>query len=406
MPHIHIMPNGSMTGTEIIDPKNGDLHWHMVDGVKTESSAFGPNHTHFSEGSESSKPEEKSSGEELEVKHFSGHVVECKQEERNGVPIGIVKGYIATWDLDRGRDRFERGAFLDSIGDHIDRKRQLRLKDHHGRTVGGFPFETLSEDEKGLFGIGEINLEVQQGREAFSLAKQGVLSDFSVGFVAEDFEYANQGMDRVIKKAVLFEGSIVDEPMNQRANITEVKSVVPFQDLPLASRERRWDADAALGRVRKATGSEESPSGTYRQAFLWFDRENAKEFDGYKLPIVDVVNGNLTVIPRAIFAAAAAMQGARGGVDIPEGDTAGVIRHIERYYEKMDIDSPFDEKSFSPEVTVRNIEQALKVFGFSRAEAKSLSSRIKLDNSENDEDTSYKDLLSEVKNLTESLKAN
>lgn len=161
-----------------------------------------------------------------ELKFVGGNVVNVKQEERNGVQVGIVEGYIATWDIDEGdffgiKDRFVRGAFVESILEHVQRRRQVRLKDHHGRTVGGFPIEFVKEDDRGLFGVGEINLEVQQGHDLFVLAKQRVLTDFSIGFSVVDFEM--DGDLRTITKAIIWEGSVVDEPMNRQANITQVK---------------------------------------------------------------------------------------------------------------------------------------------------------------------------------------
>lgn len=164
-----------------------------------------------------------------ESKAFGGYVVETKQEDRNGVPIGIVKGYIATWDIDRGSDRFVKGAFAESIAEHQQLKRQLRFKDQHYKTVGGWPAEFLKEDEIGLYGVAEINLVSQKGNEAYSLAKQGVLVEFSVGY--SSLEDSVEDGIRVIKKAKLWEGSIVDEPMNPKAKITEVKSINQVDDV-------------------------------------------------------------------------------------------------------------------------------------------------------------------------------
>lgn len=170
--------------------------------------------------------------EVVQSAYAGGHLIETKEHTVDGVHIGIIEGYIAAWAPDEGGmfgmpDRFHRGAFLKSIEEHKKRNnRQVRFKDHHGRTVGGFPIETVREDDIGLFGSGQINLEVQQGREAYSLAKQRVLVDFSVGFVSvEDKINANI---RDIFEAKLFEGSIIDEPMNRAANVTEVKGVTKF----------------------------------------------------------------------------------------------------------------------------------------------------------------------------------
>lgn len=284
----------------------------------------------------------------LETKSVGGHVVECKQAVVNGVSVGIIEGYIAAWSIDTGGnfgvpDQFVRGAFLESLQEHRDRgNRQIRLKDLHGRVIGGFPIETAREDDVGLFAVGHINLDTELGRGAFSLARQGVLTDLSIGFTALD-DLIEGGLRRIFK-AIVWEGSIVDEPANRDASILEVKAVVPFKDHPLADRDRDWDASVAVARVRAATGSEDAPSPSYRNAFVWFDRADPDSFGSYKLPITDVVGGRLTAVPRAIFAAAAVVLGARGGVDVPSEDRAGIIRHLERYYAKMDLESPFDRE--------------------------------------------------------------
>lgn len=418
--HIHILPDGTETSAPVIDPADPDLHWHTVNSVRTSTNGpLGGNHTHTLDGETTSPPidrdsshddEEETMGDQ-EMKFIGGHIVEVKQVERNGVPVGIIKGHIATFDIDRGFDRFAPGAFLDSIERHKRDNRPIRLKDHHGRTIGGFPIETVLEDEKGLFGIGEINLEVQQGREAFALAKQGVLSDFSIGFSSIQDSVIN-GI-RVITKAEIFEGSVVDEPMNPAAKITEVKTVVPFQDLPLASRDRPWDSDAAIARVREFTDSTESPSSTYRRAFVWFDSADAENFGAYKLPIADVIDGRLTAVPRGIFAAAGALQGARGGVDIPPADRPRVIRHVERYYAKMGLDSPFsdDEKQYfvADDVkawTERDVEKFLRETGMmSKSAAKTLAGKLDVKQKPNDNEghQELRELMAELKGFKKDL---
>jgi hypothetical protein len=124
-----------------------------------------------------------------------------------------------------------------------------------------------------------------------------------------------------------------------------VKMVTEYRDLPLASREREWDSDAAIQRIREATDSTEEPSEEYRTAFVWFDSEEPGEFGSYKLPIADVIDGELHAVPRGVFAAAAVIEGARGGVDIPEPDMDDARAHLGRYYAKMreefeDFDEP------------------------------------------------------------------
>jgi len=125
-----------------------------------------------------------------------------------------------------------------------------------------------------------------------------------------------------------------------------VKAVTDFQDFPLAPRDREWDSDAAVGRWRSFTGSEDEPSEDYWQGFLWWDAEDAENFGAYKLPYVDVPDDSPVAVPRAIFAIAATIEGARGGVDIPESDLDGVRGHVTQYYAKMR--EEFDDAIVAP----------------------------------------------------------
>lgn len=120
-------------------------------------------------------------------------------------------------------------------------------------------------------------------------------------------------------------------------------SVTAFQDLPLADRDREWDGDAAERRVRAWAKAEDEPNEKYRDAHVWYDSEKKGNFTAYKLLIADVVDGRLVAVPRGIMAAAAVMQGSRGGVDLPRDDVDRVKSHLAKYYAKMDDTAPLDE---------------------------------------------------------------
>lgn len=141
--------------------------------------------------------------------------------------FGFISGHAAAFTTDRGGDRIERGAFLSTIKEHQDRNRKIRMKFQHSDLdlIGGFDPFRMSEDEKGLL-IGEdggaINMQVQRGREARALAKQRVLIEMSIGFIIREAEA--DGEIRVIKDLELLEISLVGEPMNRDAQITQVKN--------------------------------------------------------------------------------------------------------------------------------------------------------------------------------------
>ncbi len=120
-------------------------------------------------------------------------------------------------------------------------------------------------------------------------------------------------------------------------------SVTRFQDLELADRDRQWDSDAAQSRVRDWAGAQEAPTEKYRDAHVWYDADKPENFTAYKLLIADVIGGRLVAVPRAVMAAAAVMQGSRGGVDLPEADRDRVRNHLAKYYAKMDDTPPWQD---------------------------------------------------------------
>jgi len=349
-----------------------------------------------------------------------------KQQEINGVKVGKISGFASTTSKDRGGDIILPFAFRDklselaAIGDPV-----IPMFLHHdpGLTIGVYPINLMRHDEKGLFVEGHINLEMEKGRETFTLSKQGAFK-FSVGFnpikskpVDEKEGHEEGGFFNrtplIISEGELMEITLTPIPMQMEALMTEVKGATTFKDLPLASFERAWDSSAADARVREKTNSVESPSRAYRGAFFWFDSAESDKFGSYKLPFVDVIDGELKAVPRGIFAAAGALGGARGGVDIPASDRPKVITHVNRYYTKMDRESPLDKdadgdndkskssdqpKSFKKDIealeTVKDFENYLKDHGHSSRESTNLTYRIKKILKDNEADS-----LSELKEL-------
>lgn len=114
-------------------------------------------------------------------------------------------------------------------------------------------------------------------------------------------------------------------------------------DLPVADRETEWDGDAAASRVFEwADGDTEKIGRAF--AYRDYDKDPATKA-AYKLGYADVMDGELVIVPRGVFAAQAAMEGARGGVDIPEKDRqavkdrlAAVRAHVDEETGEEDMD--------------------------------------------------------------------
>ena len=120
-------------------------------------------------------------------------------------------------------------------------------------------------------------------------------------------------------------------------------AVTSFQGLPLVDRDHEWDGDAAEKRVRRWAGAEDKPNERYRDAHVWYDADKKQNFTAYKLLIADVVGGELKAVPRGVMAAAAVMQGSRGGVNLHERDIDRVKSHLAKYYKEMKDIPPWEK---------------------------------------------------------------
>ncbi len=97
--------------------------------------------------------------------------------------------------------------------------------------------------------------------------------------------------------------------------------------LPLADTSRSWDGGAARSRLWSWAGGDYRK---YRRGFMWWDQSAPEEKGSYKLPVADIIDGKLTLVPRAVNAVAAVINGARGGVDIPDADMSRVAALVKR----------------------------------------------------------------------------
>jgi uncharacterized protein DUF6582 len=104
-----------------------------------------------------------------------------------------------------------------------------------------------------------------------------------------------------------------------------------WRGLPLAPRDAVFDNDDAVKRI--AAWASVAPQGTnvdmLRRAFMWYD-PNLPPTDptSYRLPVGDIINGELTLVYHAIYAAAALLSGAHGGLPGIDENDRGELRNI------------------------------------------------------------------------------
>ena len=120
----------------------------------------------------------------------------------------------------------------------------------------------------------------------------------------------------------------------------EQRAVVPFNsNLPLASETLSWDWNTVS--QNEILGDTGDNWELYKKAHLYFDEnKNMETKSAYKLPIAKIVDGELKVIFRALVAAVGAINGARGGVELPNDERTKIYENIKKYYAKFNKEVP------------------------------------------------------------------
>jgi HK97 family phage prohead protease len=151
---------------------------------------------------------------------------------------GKFSGYAAVFGgVDQIGDSVLPSAFDETLAELKVAGRKMPMHLNHGlpqlggrRGVGAF--DVLSTDSKGLFVEGAmVGMNTDTGRYLFEQVKSGAMGGLSIGFrvrpggEVRHFE-ARNGVRRTLKSVTLREISIVDDPCDTQARITEIKSAL------------------------------------------------------------------------------------------------------------------------------------------------------------------------------------
>jgi HK97 family phage prohead protease len=130
------------------------------------------------------------------------------------------------------------------------------------------------------------------------------------------------------------------------------RSASGASDLSIAPRDTEWDAAAADKRVQEWAGGDKIDFDKYAKAFFYVDETKKDLLGSYKLQFADIIDGSLVAVPKAIFAVAGVLNGARGGVNIPDSDVAEIKDKVSAYYDRLakefnddSIKAPFENRA-------------------------------------------------------------
>ena len=167
-------------------------------------------------------------------------IVPCEYKAMDD-EAGTFEGYGSIFgNIDSYGDVVTKGAFTQTIKE----RKPVMLWQHYSDEPIGVYIEA-KEDDKGLYLKGQLNQDVQKGREAYSLLKQGALQGLSIGYRVKKAERDHDAEVTYLKEIDLFEVSLVTFPANVEATVETVK------DLPQSEREfEKFLRDAGFSRNR------------------------------------------------------------------------------------------------------------------------------------------------------------
>lgn len=190
-----------------------------------------------------------------------------------------------------------------------------------------------------------------------SLWDTGILRAASIGFMPKDKPAPNEEGGYDYGEIELLEISLVPIPAHQdamrmaiKAFEDELKTVVPYRDEGAAEEGESWSSPR-LGAFSGESFDSLSAAERRRIArhFAWTARMPPESYGDLKLPHHKPGQSGVgPAVWRGVAAAMGALLGARGGVNIPDGDRRGVYNHLARHYAQYDKEPP-DFRAYSEE---------------------------------------------------------
>lgn len=165
--------------------------------------------------------------------------------------------------------------------------------------------------------------------------------------------FADQRFDVSEDYQVLTAAAWTFEEIDDSEALTAAVNPSGWEGLPIAHRDAAFKADDAIQRIAAwaGLGTDHFDAAKMKRAYLWRDeRKDVNDYSAYRLPVGDILGGKLTIIYHAIYAGAALINGAHGGLQvIPAEEKARLVPVINNIYKAMgeafgtDLEPPWNQ---------------------------------------------------------------
>ncbi|WP_336741340.1 HK97 family phage prohead protease [Aureimonas altamirensis] len=139
---------------------------------------------------------------------------------------GEFEGYGSTFggEPDAYGDVIAAGAFSESLAVHKAKGTMPKLFWQHDADQPIGKWLGAKEDNHGLLMHGKLNMNVQRGREAHALLKEGDIDGLSIGYWIKEYSVDTESGVWTLEKLDVVEVSIVSVGANENAVVQSVKA--------------------------------------------------------------------------------------------------------------------------------------------------------------------------------------
>jgi HK97 family phage prohead protease len=302
----------------------------------------------------------------MEHKQFA-----CETKQISGRTVTGITAVMG--NVDDGNDRIQNGAFkrtLKQRGDRIQHLWQHCYQDPPTATIKAIrevgkdelPPALLKKCPEATGGL-EVTreyLNTPRGDEMLACLSSDppAIKEMSIGFDPIDYKFDEEGTAgvkiRTLRECRLWDTSDVNWGMNSAT--VSMKSAVPYKETGTAKEDTKWSAPGLAG-FTDEKWEDLDPAEQKRIAnhFAWADGMPPEKFEGLKLPHHLPGKGGVGEANwKGVAAAMAALLGARGGTDIPDGDRKAVYDHLAKHYAEFGKEAP-DFKTLNLVITCNQL---------------------------------------------------
>lgn len=197
-------------------------------------------------------------------------------EKDNKTGVVKVSGYAVKWEsVNYYSEQFVRGAFAEVCAAFLAKTKHVHVYYNHGwrlwyvdarlaMRVG--KITTLKEDDTGLYLEIEFTPGLSIADDVAAMIRHGTVDGFSIAFYpVSDLDCENIGTHTLIKRADIYEISVVDDPADDAARVITDDSIDQLDNLADAEQMIRnilpgQKGENFLTRLKELSESNEKPN--------------------------------------------------------------------------------------------------------------------------------------------------